>query len=419
MEHTTIILILACAGAFFMAFNNGANDVANAFASAVGSKAITIKQALIIAAVLNLVGAVLLGSQVAKTLIESVLSDSLSINPEQYVLGMIASLLASGIFVLLSTLTGMPVSSTHAIVGSFAGIGIVVEGFSAVNWGLFGIIGLFWIISPLIAGALAWGTLRYIRKQIYKKAKKGKLIKTFINKVPIFVAATVALLVFSIIKRSVFADSMVLSPIMTWGITLLSCFATYCATRVMLIKWLAHADEDKGEVEAEKSFRKLQVGASCYVAFAHGSNDVSNSISPVIAIFLVMATGQVPVAGVPLPPVPLWILLLGGVGMAVGIALLGHKVMATLGTKLTLMNNSKGFSVDFATATTVVLASILAMPVSSTHAATGAVVGVALDKGRHGLNLSILIKIFSAWVITVPAAAILTILIYWLLDFIF
>lgn len=402
-----------------MAFNNGANDVANAFASAVGSKAITIKQALIIAAVLNLVGAVLLGSQVAKTLIESVLSENLSINPEQYVLGMIASLLASGIFVLLSTLTGMPVSSTHAIVGSFAGVGIVIEGFSAVNWGLFGIIGLFWIISPLIAGALSWGTLRYIRKQIYKKAKKGKLIKSFINKVPIFVAATVALLVFSIIKLSVFAKSIALNPVQSWGITLLGCLITYWITRAILVKWLSHANEDQGEAEAEKSFRKLQVGASCYVAFAHGSNDVSNSISPVIAIFLVMATGQVPVSGVPLPPVPLWILLLGGVGMAVGIALLGHKVMATLGTKLTLMNNSKGFSVDFATATTVVLASILAMPVSSTHAATGAVVGVALDKGRHGLNLGILIKIFSAWVITVPAAAILTILIYWLLDFIF
>lgn len=419
MEHATIILILACIGAFFMAFNNGANDVANAFASAVGSKAITIKQALFIAAILNFIGAILLGQQVAKTLIASVLSDNFSINPQQYVLGMIASLLASGLFVLLSTLTGMPVSSTHAIVGSFAGIGIVVEGFSAVNWGLFGIIGLFWIISPLISGALAWGTLRYIKKQIYKKAKKGKLIKTFINKVPIFIALTVALLVFSIIKRSVFAESIEIKNTDVWIITLISCIITYFIVRKMLKRWLKYADESAGEEAAEKAFRKLQVGASCYVAFAHGSNDVSNSISPVIAIFLVIATGEVPIAGMPLPAIPLWILTLGGVGMAMGIALLGHKVMATLGTKITLMNNSKGFCVDFAAATTVVLASILAMPVSSTHAATGSVVGVALDKGRHGLNLGILIKIFSAWVITVPTAAIFTILIYWLLEFIF
>lgn len=201
--------------------------------------------------------------------------------------------------------------------------------------------------------------------------------------------------------------------------TLICSLGAYFATRAMLSKWLAYAGENAGEEEAEKAFRKLQVGASCYVAFAHGSNDVSNSISPVVAIFLVVNTGLVPVAGAALPPIPLWILMLGGVGMVVGIALLGHKVMATLGNKITLMTNSKGFSVDFATATTVVLASILAMPVSSTHAATGAVVGVALDKGHRGLNLGILIKIFSAWVITVPAAAILTILIYWLLELIF
>lgn len=415
MEHTTIILVLACAGAFFMAFNNGANDVANAFASAVGSKAITIKQALVIAAILNLVGAVLLGSQVAKTLIESVLSDSLSINPQQYVLGMIASLLASGIFVLLSTLTGMPVSSTHAIVGSFAGVGIVLEGFAQVNWGLFGIIGIVGIIAPLIAGALAWGLLRFIRKQIYKKGKKGQLIRSFINKVPIFVALTVGLLIFSVIR----ADSIELSDAAVWGITLFSCSVAYFLIRAMLVKWLAYANESDGEEAAEKAFRKLQVGASCYVAFAHGANDVSNSISPVIAIFFVVATGQVPAVGTALPAIPLWILVLGGVGMAIGIALLGHKVMATLGNKITLMNNSKGFSVDFATATTVVICTLLAMPVSSTHAATGAIVGVALDKGRHGINLSILVKIFSAWVITVPAAAILTMLIYWFLDFIF
>lgn len=421
MEHTAIILILACCGAFFMAFNNGANDVANAFASAVGSKAITIKQALVIAAILNFVGAILLGSQVAKTLIESVLSESVEINAHQYVVGMIASLLASGIFVLLSTLTGMPVSSTHAIVGSFAGVGIVLDGFSAVNWGLFGIIGLFWIITPLVAGAFAWGVLRYIRKKIYKKGKKG-LIKRFINRVPLFVAFTVGLLIFSVIKRSEFADSITLGNGGTWVLTVLAFVVTYGVVRMMLARWLAYEKEeedDKGEEAAEGAFRKLQVGASCYVAFAHGANDVSNSISPVVAIFFVLATGKVPIAGVVLPVIPLWILILGGVGMAVGIALLGHKVMATLGKKITLMNNSKGFSVDFATATTVVLATILAMPVSSTHAATGAVIGVALDKGRHGLNFGILIKIFSAWVVTVPAAAVLTVLLYWLLDIVF
>lgn len=415
MEQTTIILIIACVGAFFMAFNNGANDVANAFAPAVGSKAITVKQALVIAAILNLVGAILLGGEVAKTMLEAAISKDLTINPDQYVLGMIASLLASGFFVLLSTLTGMPVSSTHAIVGSLAGVGIVVDGFSAVNWGAFGIIGLFWIISPLIAGAFSWATIRFIRTQIYKK-KKGKLIKRFINKIPILIALVGSLTIFGLLKRSILADKFGFDNLFSWSFILGSLIVIYTITRFILSKWLAHSD--KNEEEAEAAFKKLQIGTSCLVAFAHGSNDVSNSISPVIAIWLVIQTGQIPTAGESFP-IPLWILILGAVGMSIGIGLLGHRVMATLGNKITLMTNTKGFSVDFATASTVVLATILGMPVSSTHAATGSVIGVALDKGRSGINLSILIKIFSAWIITVPTAATLTILIYWILDFIF
>jgi len=416
MEQTTVILIIACIGAFFMAFNNGANDVANAFAPAVGSKAITVKQALIIAAILNLVGAILLGGEVAKTMLEAAISKDITINPDQYILGMIASLLASGFFVLFSTLTGMPVSSTHAIVGSLAGVGIVVDGFSAVNWGKFGIIGLFWIISPLIAGAFSWATIRFIRTQIYKKSKKGKLIKRFINKIPILLALVGALTIFGLLKRSILADHLTLDNFLSWSFILASFIIIYIITRFILSKWLAHSD--KNEEEAEAAFKKLQIGTSCLVAFAHGSNDVSNSISPVLAIFLVIQTGQIPTANETFP-IPLWILILGAVGMSIGIGLLGHRVMATLGNKITLMTNTKGFSVDFATASTVVLATILGMPVSSTHAATGSVVGVALDKGRSGINLSILIKIFSAWIITVPMAATLTILIYWLLDFIF
>lgn len=399
-----------------MAFNNGANDVANAFAPAVGSKAITVKQALIIAAILNLVGAILLGGTVARTMLEAAISKDLTINPEQYILGMIASLLASGCFVLLSTLTGMPVSSTHAIVGSLAGVGIVVDGFSAVNWGKFGIIGLFWIITPLVAGAFSWATIRFIRTQIYKKSKKGKLIKHFINKVPIFIALASVLTLFGLLRRSILADILTISNFSSWGLILLSFIIIYLITRSILSKWLSHYD--KNEEETELVFRKLQIGTSCLVAFAHGSNDVSNSISPVIAIWLVIKTGQIPSSS-EVFSIPLWILVLGAIGMSAGIGFLGHKVMATLGKKITLMTNSKGFSVDFATATTVVLATIVGMPVSSTHAATGSVVGVALDKGRSGINLSILIKIFSAWIITVPTAAILTILIYWVLDFIF
>lgn len=415
MEHTAIILILASIGAFFMAFNNGANDVANAFASAVGSKAITVRQALFIAAVLNLVGAVLLGAHVAETLIESVISPDVTIMPEEYVLGMIATLIASGLFVLFSTLTGMPVSSTHAIVGSLAGMGIIVSGFSAVNWGIFAKIGLTWLATPFIAGTIALLSVRLIRTTIYcKKRKAFKILTRVKNKVPIFTAITVGVLIFSL-RYGPFAERLNLGLVETILILFFGVVFGYFSVRWLIKRWIKRTQHS--EEGAESIFKKLQVGTSCYVAFAHGSNDVSNSISPVLAIFVVLQTGVIPTAA-NAPVIPIWILVLGGLGMALGIGLLGHKVMGTLGNKITLMSNSGGFSVDFATATTVVVASIVGMPVSSTHAATGSVIGVGLEKGRGGVNFSILIKIFAAWIITVPTAAALTALVYSLLKWI-
>lgn len=409
MEHTIIILVLASIGAFFMAFNNGANDVANAFASAVGSKAITVKQALVIAAVLNLVGAVLLGSKVASTLIESVILPDVTIVPEQYVIGMISTLIASGCFVLFSTLTGMPVSSTHAIVGSLVGVGIVISGFSAVNWSIFGFIGLSWVLSPIASGLIALTSIKIIRRLIYYKVNKGPNILFRIkNRVPFFISISLGVLCFSIIEQN-FVERWQLNTWDVMGLVIICALISYFGVRYLIGKWMRRTD--RTQEGGETIFKKLQVGTSCYVAFAHGSNDVSNSISPVLAIFLVLKTGVIPTAA-NAPVIPLWILLLGGAGMALGIGVLGHKVMATLGNRITLMTNSKGFSVDFATATTVVAASMFGLPVSSTHAATGSIIGVGLESGRRGINFSILAKIISAWIITVPAAATITMFVY-------
>lgn len=416
MEFSVAIIALASLGAFFMAFNNGANDVANAFASAVGSRAITVKQALVIAAVLNLVGSVVLGSKVATTLLESVLAADVAIDPKQYVLGMIATLLASGIFILVSTLTGMPVSSTHAIVGSMAGVGILIGGFSALNWKIFGVIGISWLASPIISAFIAWLSIRIIRKWIYKSKKKGRILKRFKNRVPIFIAISVALFTYSVLERSPFRLYLDLNELQNWGLIVSSSAITYFFVRALLRRWAKKVDRtDEG---GEAIFKKLQVGTSCYVAFSHGANDVSNSIAPVLGIFIVMKTGAIPNV-LDAMSIPIWILLLGGAGMALGIILLGHKVMATLGNKITLMTNSRGFSVDFSTATTVVLASILGMPISTTHAATGSVIGVGLDRIHGGLNIGLLVKILAAWLITVPAAAAITILFYHVLNFFF
>lgn len=408
MDNTTLVLLFASVGAFFMAFNNGANDVANAFASAVGSKAITIKQALFIAATLNLVGAILLGSHVATTLIDGVLDPSLREYSSHYVAAMISSLLASGIFVLLSTLTGLPVSSTHAIVGSLAGVGLALGGISAVNWSIFGVIIISWILSPFIAGTLSMVFMRLIRRRILE-TREIFILRRFAFWVPLFVGFSILLLSFSILKRSHFAEDVPSGRIIL--ISLIIAGVVYLLFRFILSFWLKN--KDKSEEAAENAFKKLQIGSACYVAFAHGSNDVSNSISPVVAIFMVLNMGDAS------NEVPLWILVMGGVGMACGIACLGHKVMATLGNKITLLTNSKGFSVDMATATTVVMASALGMPVSSTHAATGSVVGVALEKKRSGLNMSLLGRIVLAWMITVPCAGLITIVIYFILKTIF
>jgi len=407
MDHSIFIMIIASIGAFFMAFNNGANDVSNAFAPAVGSKAISIKQALLIAAVLNLFGSVMLGSNVALTMINKILPPEVVQNGNYYIMGMIACLVASGLFVLLSTLTSMPVSSTHAIVGSLTGVVIAIEGWKTVNWKILGTIALSWVISPVLAGILCWISIKIIRLFIFKPKNKQKILKRLHNWIPALIALTSIVTVYywTLKSKSPFLQGWFTQI----QLSILLSIAIFFTVRLLIGMWIK-----KSEASAEGAegiFKKLQVGTACYVAFAHGSNDVSNSISPVLAILMVLEGVNF---GGQIMTIPIWVLLIGGLGMSFGIMLLGHKVMATLGHKITLITNSKGFCIDFSTATTVTLASILGMPVSTTHAATGSVVGVGLEKGLKGINLSLFIKIFAAWVITVPCAALITIVLFYL-----
>lgn len=406
MDTNILILIIASIGAFFMAFNNGANDVSNAFAPAVGSKAITVKQALLIASVLNLFGSIVLGSNVALTLINTVLTPEVTQNGDYYILGMIACLVASGLFVLVSTLTSMPVSSTHAIVGSLTGVVIAIEGWQAVNWKILGTIALSWIISPILAGVLCWVSIKFLRLFILRLKDNVKMLKRLRNWVPAFIAIVSVVIVYYWILRS--KHPFLQGKLTRLELSVLFAILIFIAVRFFIGLWIKRSKPNADKTE--NIFKKLQVGTACYVAFSHGANDVSNSISPVLAILMVLE--GVNLGGVSTVTIPLWVLLIGGLGMSLGIILLGHKVMATLGHKITLITNSKGFCVDFSTATTVTLASILGMPVSTTHAATGSVVGVGLEKGLKGINISLFIKIFVAWIITVPSAAIITILVF-------
>lgn len=409
------ILIIGIVAALFMAFNNGANDVANAFASAVGSKALKVKQALIIASVLNFIGAVCLGGNVAHTLVSEIANFQSVTNNNEFILGMFSCLIASGLFVMLSTYTGLPVSSSHAIVGSMTGIALLLGGSGAVNWQFLAGLTGSWIIFPLVSALTALIVIKFIKLVIFNGDEK-KMISRACFWIPFFGCVVFTTFVFALLTCP-FLSHITEDGSNFWKNYFLFffpfLFVIFYAISVFYAKQFG-----EGAKCVERIFRRFQAGTSCLVGFAIGSNDVSNSITPVLAIYFIAKFGKFPDTFCDMS-IPVWLLALGGLGMSTGILMLGHKVMATLGHKITLLNSSRGFAVDFSTASSIILSSIFGLPVSSTHAATGAVIGVGLERGiKEGLNLRLLLKIFITWFITVPAAALCTVAIYGILRLI-
>ena len=413
MEHPLMFLVLAAMGAFFMAYNNGANDVANSFASAVGSKAITVKQALFIASLMNLLGALLLGGHVAAKLIEEVIHPEMFTNPDHYVIAMVSVMAAAGSFVLFSSLTGMPVSSSHAIVASLTGVSIVVAGWASVNWALIGVIVLSWVISPLLAGSLA-GLMAWCIKRFVVRSGGSGTKKRVQQWVPILFSLTVAVGLYALFKGTRLPHVLEAHIFEVFLLAFFGGVVVYFASQSVIEQWMR--DEPDSVSSSEGVFRRLQVGTSSYVSFAHGSNDVANSITPVFAIYLVASRGGIP-ANLEGVGIPFWILVLGGFGIAVGIITLGHRVMTTLGERITVMTNSKGFSVDFSVGTTVAIASVLGLPISSTHAATGGIIGTGLIEGTRSIDFRVFGRIIISWLLTLPVAATGTVLIYFGLSF--
>lgn len=413
MEHGLLLLVLAGCGAAFMAFNNGANDVANSFASAVGAKAISMKQAVMIAGLMNLVGAILIGGNVSEKLITGILNPEEFGDAQNYVVAMFSVLFAAGAFVLVSSLTHLPVSSSHAIVGSLIGVSVAASGMSAVNWPVLQTIVISWFVSPFLAGGLSFLMLTFVQTRILKEPNKE--LENLRVWLPYLLAITLAVFVLILMKGSSLA---VFRPGTLWEYGLfLGVLLPYATLVAQVLLRALTSNMAEGRESSERVFRNLQVGTSSYVAFAHGANDVANSISPVFAVYLVVSSaGQLPTTElVGAHGVPLWILVLGGGGIALGIAVLGHRVIQTLSKEITELDNFKGFSVDFAAATTVVLASVMGLPVSSTHAATGAIIGTGVREGK-GMNTRVLLKIVVAWVVTVPVAATISVGLYFLLK---
>ena len=385
----------ATAIAFYMAWSIGANDVANSMATAVGAKAITFKQAVIIAGVLNLVGAVFVGSHVTDTVRKGIV-DVTGLDSHILLLGFVASLLAAALWVTLSTWKEMPISTTHSIIGALMGFGLIAGGTSAVMWGKVGAVVSSWVLSPIAGCIIAFLVFKIIVKTIFEKERPVQAAKIV---GPIIFGFTALLIVSSLFLKTSLSENYGINDVQ--GIVL----AIIATIIVVIISMLAFRRiEEKGPEDyatVEGIFRKLQVGTSCYVAFAHGANDVANAIGPVASI-IPLAQG----AGIAdKVNVPVGLLFLGGLGIAVGCMTWGRRVMKTVGSRITNLTNTRGFSVDFGAATTVLVASKFGLPISTSHTVVGAVIGVGLAKGLEAVNLNIIKKIVISWLLTLPIAA--------------
>ena len=395
-----LILISSAMLGFFTAYGVGANDVANAMGTSVGSKVLTIKQAVLVAAVFEFLGAFLAGGGVTQTIRKGVIDPALfDGNLEVLIYGMISALFAAGTWLLVASLRGWPVSTTHTIVGAIVGFGIYALGINEINWTVVGNIGLSWITSPL-SSALVAGLFYYICKTYIidnDTRFKGLIIRIYIFLAGFAIALiTVTKGLKNIFKQQELFVSFQESVFISAIAALLFTFIFYYFSKAKL----------KQSVNSESQFAYLMIFTSCAVAFAHGSNDVANAIGPLAAIN--QATSQLLNQPYTLET-PLWILFLGATGIVIGLATLGYRVMKTIGENIVKLNPSKGFSAQLAAALTVVIASQLDMPVSTTHTLVGAVIGIGLVEGASTINFNSVRTIVLSWVITLPAGALLSI----------
>lgn len=410
MEHATIFIILACLFGFFMAWGVGANDVANAMGTSVGSGALTIKQAIIIAAVFEFTGAYLAGGEVTETIRNGMVEASvLAGEPQLLVYGMLASLLASGLWLLLATHYGWPVSTTHSIVGAIVGFAAVGIGVDAVQWGNITSIVMSWIISPALAGIFSYWLFISVQRLILDTEKPLDAAKRY---VPIYIFGTGFVMALTTLAKGLKHVGLHFT---TAEIYLLSAAVgvVVMVIGIVMIRRLEldpAADQEFHFANVEKVFGILMLVTACAMAFAHGSNDVANAVGPVAAIVGVVQTGDVIQKSV-LPP---WVLFLGAAGIVAGLVMYGHKVIATVGTGITALTPSRGFAATLAAAGTVVFASGAGLPISTTHTLVGAILGVGLARGIAALNLNVVRSIFLSWIVTLPAGAILAIIFFYI-----
>jgi len=410
MEHQLIYIGLAALFGLFMAWGIGANDVANAMATSVGSKALTIKQAIIVAAIFEFLGAVLAGGEVTSTIRKGIIdSNLLAGSPELLIYGMLASLLAAGTWLLIASHFGWPVSTTHSIVGAIVGFAAVGIGFDAVVWAKVGTIVLSWVVTPLIAGFIAYLIYGSVQRLILQHEDPLERAKRYVPVYIFFAAFTITLVTILKGLKHVGLDfSVANSYFMATGIAVL--IAIVGAVVIGRIEPDAKKEKKQHYYTVERVFAVLMVITACSMAFAHGSNDVANAIGPLAAVISIAKTGVV--AGK--SQVGIWVLIIGGIGIVVGLATFGRHVIATVGEKITHLTPSRGFAAELAAATTIVIASGTGMPISTTQTLVGAILGVGMARGIEAIDLRVVGRIFVSWVVTIPVGAALAIVFFFI-----
>lgn len=473
MEIEVVLQILVLVIGFYMAWNIGANDVSNAMGTSVGSGALTLRKAVIIAAILEFSGAFFVGSNVSETVQRGLIDQDMFLTePMVLVLGMCAALFGTSIWLQIASYFGWPVSTTHAIIGAILGFGGVVGGMDAIQWGETGTIALSWVVTPLISAVISYLIFSILQRNILYAMNPIEATKKFIPLLSFIVLSTFTLsLIFNGLENLnlniSFSEALLISlavGIAAFAISYLFVrrvplpavenrapsrylpqtvvslekaikhlqrvhVASYDATHEKVGNLLSEvrslssqmrrettfADRTSEYHTVEKMFVYLQILTACFVAFAHGANDVANAIGPVAAVLDIIKNGIV----TEVATVPPWLLAFGGVGIVVGLATWGWRVIETIGKKITELTPTRGFCAEFGAATTILIASKLGMPVSTTHCLVGAILGVGMARGMRALNLNMIRDIVLSWIITLPASAAMSIIIFYILRAIF
>ena len=469
MTPETILIILALVISFYMAWNIGANDVANAMGTSVGSGALTLKWAIVVAALMEFAGAFLVGSHVTNTVRKGIIDPVVFIgDPNSYIYGMMAALLAAGAWLNIASYKGWPVSTTHSIVGSVLGFGIVFSGFSSIHWDTVSRIAASWIVSPLLSGTISFLIFCLLRRMIFYSKTPVQAAKKITPFLVFFVLGILTLvMVFKGLKNLHMDLTLEHALILAALVGLLGALISIPLVNMIKSSNTEEKQDDHVDPKVEKSMQKvvmhlrrikesttgeltdevtkildgsekisnqlekythikhvssdyltvekifvyLQILSACFVAFAHGANDVANAIGPLAGILSAIKSGVIEMEA----QVPMLVLLLGGLGIVVGLATWGWRVIETIGKCITELTPTRGFAAEFGAAITIVLASKLALPVSTTHTLVGAVLGVGLARGLSSLNLSTIRDIAISWVITIPAGAAITVVFFYII----